>query len=90
MCFLLLIMFQGIALEGIFQPVLAVLPNNVVIIVLFTLAPSLCIAVACKQAKICHPGAAVALLGLPVGVVISCFCVIGIMSDLTSRNLTIV
>ena len=84
-CFLLLVMFQGVTMQGIFGPVLAVLPNSVAIVVLFTLAPTLCIAIACKHARICHPGEAVALLGLPVGVMVSILCIIGIMSDLTGE-----
>ena len=86
LCCLLLAIFTGVFREGIFDVILAVLPNSALIIVLSTLAPTLCIAWACQRARICHPLAAVALLGLPVGIVLSVLAIIGLLSDLTDER----
>ena len=66
--------------------ILAVLPNSALIIVLSTLAPTLCIAWACQRARVCHPFAAIALLGLPVGMLLSVLTTIGLISDLTDER----
>jgi hypothetical protein len=86
-CCLLLIMFQAIASYGVFDQFLSGQPNSIIVVVLFTLAPTFCIASACKHARICHPCEAIALLGLPVGVVISILCVIGVIKNLAGLSI---
>jgi|GEM_PF-657333 len=85
-CCLFIIMFLAIFLEGIFDVILEVLPHSAVLTVLSTLAPTLCIAWACQQARICHPCAAVALLGLPVGMLFSVLTIVALLNGLTEAG----
>ena len=89
LCCLLLAIFTGVFREGVFDVILAVLPNSVLIIVLSTLAPTLCIAWACQRARICHPFEAVALLGSPVGMLLSVLTIVALLYDLTAAEIDI-
>jgi len=84
--FLTLAIPLGFHLEGVFSVVLLRLPASVPVIAVFTLFPILSIASACKVLNVCHPGTAITLLGLPVGVLLSILGVVSIIYDLTEQS----